>query len=125
VDPLGGTVFTHPPAPRHLNYFMASANRTGHWTPSSLVEGGRPGLEARRIETLGWRTSHTGELSFDGARGELLREEGRGFGEIMRCFVWERISMALAAVSAAHRTLEQAVAYARVREAFGRPVARF
>jgi acyl-CoA dehydrogenase len=87
-----------------------------------VVESDVPGFEARRIETLGWRTSHTGELSLDGTPGELLGEEGRGFAQIMRCFVWERISMALAAVSAADRTLEQAIAYSREREAFGRPV---
>jgi acyl-CoA dehydrogenase len=88
-----------------------------------LVEGSE--FEARRIETLGWRTSHTGELSFDGAAAELLGEEGGGFGHIMECFTWERLSMALAGVAAAERTLEMAIAYAREREAFGRPVARF
>jgi acyl-CoA dehydrogenase len=88
-----------------------------------LVEASE--FEARRIETLGWRTSHTGELSFDGAAAELLGEEGRGFAHIMDCFTWERLSMALAAVAAAERTLEMAIAYAREREAFGRPVARF
>jgi acyl-CoA dehydrogenase len=90
-----------------------------------LVETDAPGFEARRIETLGWRTSHTGELSFDGAPSDLLGREGEGFPQIMRCFEWERVSMALAAVSAAERTLDQAIAYAREREAFGRPVARF
>lgn len=88
-----------------------------------LVESG--GFEARRIETLGWRTSHTGELSFDETLGELLGVEGRGFAQIMACFEWERASMALAAASAAERTLDQAISYAREREAFGRPVARF
>jgi acyl-CoA dehydrogenase len=90
-----------------------------------IVERDAPGFEARRIDTLGWRTSHTGELSFDGTPGELLGEESRGFAHIMRCFEWERISMALAAASASDRTLDQAIAYAREREAFGRPVARF
>ena len=52
----------------------------------------------------------------------LLGEEGRGFEHIMRNFQWERLVMALAAVSGAERTLESAIAYARERNAFGRPV---
>jgi acyl-CoA dehydrogenase len=90
-----------------------------------LVDPSAPGFEARRIDTLGWRTSHTGELSFDGVPGELLGREGKGFAHIMECFTWERLSMALAAVAGAERTLDLAVSYAREREAFGRPVARF
>ena len=85
----------------------------------------RGAFEASRIETLGWRTSQTGDLVFEGSAGEVLGEEGRGFHHIMECFPWERLSMALGAVSGAQRTLEEAIAYAKQREAFGRPVARF
>ncbi|HWC32089.1 MAG TPA: acyl-CoA dehydrogenase family protein [Actinomycetota bacterium] len=93
-----------------------------------VVEAGTPGLVARRIETVGWRTSHTGELVFDRCRvpaENVLGEEGRGFVQIMQSFQWERIVMALSAVAAADLTLEMAIAYARERHAFGRPVARF
>ena len=93
-----------------------------------VVEAGTPGFVARRIETVGWRTSHTGELAFEGCRipaGNLLGEDGRGFVHIMENFQWERVVMALSAVAAAELTLEMAIAYAKQREAFGRPVARF
>ncbi|HYU58238.1 MAG TPA: acyl-CoA dehydrogenase family protein [Actinomycetota bacterium] len=85
-------------------------------------------VERRRIDTLGWRTSHTGELVFQDVpvtRANLLGEENRGFHHIMANFQWERMVMALAAVAAAERTLELAIAYARDRSAFGRPVAKF
>jgi alkylation response protein AidB-like acyl-CoA dehydrogenase len=93
-----------------------------------VVERDSPGFEARRLETIGWRTSHTGELSLDGVRvpaGSLLGEEGRGFHHVMANFEWERLVMALAAVAAAQRTLDMAMAYADARSAFGRPVSRF
>jgi alkylation response protein AidB-like acyl-CoA dehydrogenase len=93
-----------------------------------VVERGTPGLEARRIETVGWRTSHTGQLSFDGCRvpvESLLGREGEGFGLIMGNLRWERLVMALAAVAAARKTLAGAERYANERTAFGRPVARF
>jgi alkylation response protein AidB-like acyl-CoA dehydrogenase len=93
-----------------------------------VVERGAPGFTSSRVETVGWRTSHTGELVFEDCRvpaGALLGEEGRGFVHIMQNFQWERISMALAAVAAARRTLELGRDYGREREAFGRPIGTF
>jgi acyl-CoA dehydrogenase len=93
-----------------------------------VVEAGRPGFVARRVDTVGWRTSHTGELVFDQCRvpaDSLLGQENRGFHYIMENFQWERMVMALAAVAAAGQHLELAVAYGRDRHAFGRPVVKF
>lgn len=93
-----------------------------------VVEAGTPGFTARRIDTVGWRTSHTGELVFDGCKlppGALIGEENRGFRHIMESFQWERMVMALAAVAASERTMETAIAYAGERKAFGRPIAKF
>ena len=93
-----------------------------------VVEADTPGLERRRMKMLGWRLSHTGELTFTGVRvpdANRLGPVGGGFAAIMRNFAWERLSMSLGAVSAADATLQEAIAYAREREAFGRPVASF
>jgi acyl-CoA dehydrogenase len=80
------------------------------------------------METVGWRTSHTGDLAFDSVRvteEHRLGEEGRGFYHIMANFQWERLAMALAAVAGAEATLDTGMRYARERSAFGRPVAKF
>jgi acyl-CoA dehydrogenase len=69
-----------------------------------VVERADAGFASRRIDTLGWRTSSTAELSFQGVRlgpdrvvgGEAML--GRGFVAIMHNFQWERIGMALGAV---------------------------
>ena len=92
------------------------------------VEAGAPGFTAQRVDTVGWRTSHTGELAFDECRvpgDALLGEENRGFYQIMENFQWERIVMALAATAGAEITLEAAIQYGRDRQAFGRPVLKF
>jgi acyl-CoA dehydrogenase len=92
------------------------------------VERGTPGFVAQRIDTVGWRTSHTGELAFDECRvpqEALLGEENRGFYHIMENFQWERIVMALAAISGAEVTLETGIQFGRERQAFGRPVLKF
>jgi alkylation response protein AidB-like acyl-CoA dehydrogenase len=93
-----------------------------------VVDADAPGFSRRRMAMLGWRTSHTGELVFDDvpvADGQRLGDVGTGFAQITRAFAWERLSMSLGAVSAAQATLELAIAYARDRQAFGRPVASF
>lgn len=93
-----------------------------------VVERDTHGFETSRVHTLGWRTSHTGEMVFQDCRipaSNLLGEEGRGFYQIMENFQWERVAMALAAVSAAALTLDHAIAYAKDRHAFGRPVSTF
>ncbi|MDP9343034.1 MAG: acyl-CoA dehydrogenase family protein [Actinomycetota bacterium] len=93
-----------------------------------VVDRDAPGLSSSRLETVGWRTSHTGELALDGVRvpdSQRLGEVNRGFYAIMANFQWERLAMALAAVSGAERTLQLGIDYAADRQAFGRPVGRF
>jgi acyl-CoA dehydrogenase len=93
-----------------------------------VVDAHTPGISASRIGTVGWRTSHTGEIHLDDARvpdGNRLGEVNEGFYQIMASFQWERVVMALAAVSGAEQTLELGIRYANERHAFGRPVARF
>lgn len=93
-----------------------------------VVEAGTPGFTTRRMDTVGWRTSHTGELFFDDCRvpaENLIGGEDRGFICIMKNFQWERLIMALGAVAAAQKILDGAIAYAKDRSAFGRPVAKF
>jgi acyl-CoA dehydrogenase len=92
------------------------------------VERGTPGFVAQRIDTVGWRTSHTGELAFDECRvpqDAMLGEENRGFYHIMENFQWERVVMALGAISGAEVTLETGIQFGRERQAFGRPVLKF
>ncbi len=93
-----------------------------------VVDAQTPGFSATRIDTVGWRTSQTGALSFDDClvQGDaLLGEPEGGFRHMMESLQWERLVMALAAVAAADATLHLAIDYARNRTAFGRPVAKF
>ncbi len=93
-----------------------------------VVDASADGFSRRRMRMLGWRTSHTGELVLEGVRvtdADRLTGIGEGFGAIMGNFAWERLSMSLGAVEAAEGALQAAISYAREREAFGRPVAKF
>jgi acyl-CoA dehydrogenase len=93
-----------------------------------VVEADAPGYSARKIPMLGWRSGQTGELSFADVRipdSHRLGEIGSGFTAIMKNFAWERLVMALGAVSGAQRIYEVAKAYSLERSAFNRPVGKF
>ena len=93
-----------------------------------LVERDTPGFAvSRTLDKMGNRSSDTAELSFENARvpgASLLGTEGRGFYEIMRNFQRERLVAALWFAAASRQALEDTIAYARQREAFGGPLSK-
>jgi alkylation response protein AidB-like acyl-CoA dehydrogenase len=77
---------------------------------------------------LGLRAQDTAELSLDAVRvpaDALLGAEGEGFKVAMSALDNGRISLAAGCVGIAQGCLDAAVAYAKERDAFQRPVARF
>jgi alkylation response protein AidB-like acyl-CoA dehydrogenase len=74
---------------------------------------------------LGWRSSDTHELSFDRCRvpeENLLGEAGKGLAQCLAALDDGRISIAALSVGLAEGCLDASVAYAKNREAFGRPI---
>ncbi|HWV86653.1 MAG TPA: acyl-CoA dehydrogenase family protein [Capillimicrobium sp.] len=93
-----------------------------------LIDTDQPGVRASKLEKLGWHASDTAEIAFDEAfvpEANLLGERDEGFRLIMANFQWERLLMALGAVAAMQVAYERTVAYARERQAFGRPLTGF
>lgn len=91
-----------------------------------IVERGDPGVSAGRKEAkLGLRASYTGSLVLEDARipaDRLLGEEGQGWELALDFFQASRPQVAAGAVGLARAAFEHAAAYAREREAFGRPL---
>jgi alkylation response protein AidB-like acyl-CoA dehydrogenase len=100
--------------------------RTEAGISAFLVERGDPGvLAGRKEEKLGLRASYTGSLLLEEARlpsGRLLGEEGEGLLIAIDFFEHSRPQVAASAVGVARAAFEYATAYAREREAFGKPV---
>jgi alkylation response protein AidB-like acyl-CoA dehydrogenase len=92
-----------------------------------VVERGTPGLgNGRKIEKLGLRASDTAEVVLDGVRvpaENLVGEEGQGFKQTLRVLDGGRIGIAAWALGIGRGALEEALAYAQERTAFGRPIA--
>jgi len=109
--------------------FIVTAVKTtaegGHHGISFLVIDKGPGVEASKIEKMGWHASDTALIAFDDVfvpEENLLGELNQGFYLIMANFQWERIMMALGAVGAMQAMFERTLAYAKERTAFGRPI---
>jgi acyl-CoA dehydrogenase len=87
-----------------------------------LIERDRPGFTRTELKKMGWWSSDTAALYFDGVRvpvTNLIGEEGRGFKVIMANFNMERLGMAAQAVGYAQAAFDDALAWARERETFG------
>jgi acyl-CoA dehydrogenase len=112
---------------------VTTAVRTGgdgHGGVSILVvERGTPGFEvSRKLKKTGWWASDTGELSFQDCRvpaANLIGPENGGFPIIMSNFMAERLLLAGQCVAIAELAYRDAIAYARERRAFGRPLGGF
>jgi len=94
-----------------------------------LVEADRPGVTVHpKEQKMGVRGSPTHQVSFDGVRvphSNLLGVEGRGLHQTLETLDGGRIGIGALSVGIAQGALEQAVAYAKQRTAFGRPIADF
>jgi short/branched chain acyl-CoA dehydrogenase len=104
--------------------------RTGEDEISNLiVPNGAPGYTiSAPMHKLGWRASDTRELSFEDCavpEANLLGERGRGFNQFLEILDGGRISVAAMGVGLAQGAYDLAFTYAREREQFGRPIARF
>lgn len=90
-----------------------------------LIERDSPGFERTSLKKMGWWASDTATLHFDGCRvpaANLIGGENQGFRAIMMNFNPERLGLATSANGFARVALEEAVAYARQRETFGKPL---
>jgi acyl-CoA dehydrogenase len=92
-----------------------------------LIERDTPGFTRTPLKKMGWWASDTATLHFDDCRvpaDNLIGPEHGGFKVIMGNFNDERLGMAIGANAFARVAFDEALAYAKLRETFGRPLIR-
>lgn len=90
-----------------------------------LIEGDRPGLSRTPLKKMGWWASDTATLYFDDVRvpaTNLIGEENMGFLALMLNFNHERLGLAANAWGFAKVCFEEALAWAKERHTFGKPL---
>jgi putative acyl-CoA dehydrogenase len=89
-----------------------------------LFEGRDPGFRIQRLkDKLGTRSLPSSEVEFQGVRGRLVGEEGRGVATIIRMVNHTRLDCVIGSAASMRWGLAQAVHHARHRSAFGRLLA--
>jgi short/branched chain acyl-CoA dehydrogenase len=94
-----------------------------------LVPNGTPGYEqGEPYRKMGWHASDTRPLTFDDCRvpeANLLGPRGAGFKQFLHVLAIGRIGVAAMGLGLAQGALDQALAYAKERRAFGKPISKF
>jgi alkylation response protein AidB-like acyl-CoA dehydrogenase len=106
----------------HAHTFLVFAKDPDR--PSAfVVRRGAEGFSVtREEEKLGLHSSSTADLAFDATPGELLGDRGAGMRIAFATLDGGRIGIAAQAVGIAQAALDVAVAYAKERRTFGRPI---
>lgn len=110
------------------NYFTVAV-RTGGDGPAGIsmlvMDGDADGLSRTKLDKMGWLASDTATLYFDDVKvpiEHLLGEEGAGFSMIVNNFNPERIDMAIQSIAFSQVCFDEALAWARERHTFGKPM---
>jgi len=109
---------------------VAITARTGEGETSNIiVENGTAGYEqGTPYRKMGWNASDTRPLTFTDCRvpeENLLGPRGQGFKQFLHILDIGRIGVAAMGVGLAQGALDEALAYAKERRAFGQPISKF
>jgi alkylation response protein AidB-like acyl-CoA dehydrogenase len=94
-----------------------------------IVPTGTPGYEfGEAYRKMGWNASDTRPLSFEDCRvpeANLLGRRGDGFKNFLHILDGGRIGVAAMGVGLAQGALDEALSYAKERQAFGQAISKF
>jgi short-chain 2-methylacyl-CoA dehydrogenase len=114
----------------HVAITAVTGQCNGHPEISNIiVENGTAGYEqGAPYRKMGWNASDTRPLTFTDCRvpeENLLGPRGAGFKQFLHILDIGRIGVAAMGVGLAQGALDEALAYAKERKAFGQPISKF
>jgi short/branched chain acyl-CoA dehydrogenase len=113
-----------------ISGFVTITARTGDDEISNLlVPNGTPGYAiGKPYRKMGWNASDTRPLAFEECRvpeDNLVGPRGQGFKQFLQTLDGGRIGVSAMGVGLAQGALDEALAYAKERMAFGRPISKY
>ncbi len=113
-----------------ISGFVTITARTGEDEVSNLlVPNGTPGYEiGEPYRKMGWNASDTRPLAFEDCRvpeENLVGPRGQGFKQFLQTLDGGRIGVSAMGVGLAQGALDEALAYAKERVAFGQPISKY
>lgn len=116
--------FSAPMCDAHL--VVARTAQAGHacfYVPRWRPDGSLNAVQVLRLkDKVGNRSNASSEIEFDGAWGVLMGEEGRGIATILEMATTTRLCCVIGSAAILRQVTVQAIAYARQRRAFGKPL---
>lgn len=103
-------------------------DKPSHGLTVFLIPKDTPGLTYRKIEKLGSKFLHSYEVSYENVRvprSAIVGTENRGWHAIIDTLNNERIFIAAVCVGLGQGALDDAVQYAKERQAFGKPIGQY
>ncbi len=129
INGLKAWVTSGPNADYIILFAVTDRSKGRHGISAFVVDTTLPGFSPGKVEPkLGIRASHTSELVFENYRlpaWHRLGEEGQGFKIALSILDAGRIGIASQAIGIAEAAFEAARDYAKEREQFGQPIAKF
>jgi short-chain 2-methylacyl-CoA dehydrogenase len=108
---------------------ITAVTGSDHEISNLLVPNGTPGYEqGQPYRKMGWNASDTRPLTFTDCRvpaENLVGERGGGLRQFLHTLDIGRIGVAAMGVGLAQGALDQSLAYAKERRAFGKPISSF
>jgi short/branched chain acyl-CoA dehydrogenase len=113
-----------------ISGFVTITARTGEDEISNLlVPNGTPGyVIGEPYRKMGWNASDTRPLTFEDCRvpeDHLVGPPGQGFRQFLQTLDGGRIGVSAMGVGLAQGALDEALAYAKERMAFGQPISKY
>jgi acyl-CoA dehydrogenase len=116
-----------------VNDVYVTMVRTGEPGPKGIsclvIERDMPGVSFGAPERkLGWNASPTAQVNFDNVRvpvANRVGDEGEGFRFAMAGLDGGRLNIGACSLGGAQRCLDEAIAYVKTRQQFGRTIAEF
>ena len=113
-----------------ISGFVTITARTSEDEISNLlVPNGTPGYEiGEPYRKMGWNASDTRPLAFEDCRvpeENLVGPRGHGFRQFLQTLDGGRIGVSAMGVGLAQGALDEALAYAKERIAFGKPISKY
>jgi alkylation response protein AidB-like acyl-CoA dehydrogenase len=89
-----------------------------------VVDASSPGVSVSQLKTMDM-TRRWCEVTFDGAKGELMGKADGGWAALERALQKSTAMLCAESVGGAQKVLDMSVEYAKVRVQFGRPIGSF
>ena len=126
----GNKIFISGAGETDILVVMARTGEAGAKGVSALVvDATTAGISfGRKEHKMGWNAQPTRAINFDQVRvplNNLLGQEGDGFAMAMQGLDGGRINIATVGLGTAQQALNEALAYVKQRQQFGKPIAAF